>query len=212
MLKIYGRNDSSNVQAVMWCVAELGLEHIRYDIGHRFGGTSTKEFVDMNPNQTVPVLCDGDGLTLWESGAILRYLANQYGDERFWPKAPNLRANVDKWAEWSKVSVVINFTVPIFWSVVRTPKEQQNSHLINNAITALEVKLSIADQQLAKHRYLVGTDFTLADIQLGHILYRYFDIDIERKKFTHLSSYYKRLCERPMYIKHVMVSYEALRA
>ena len=71
MLEIYGRSDSSNVQAVMWCVAELGLEHIRYDIGHRFGGTNTKEFIDMNPNQTVPVLRDKDGLTLWESGAIV---------------------------------------------------------------------------------------------------------------------------------------------
>ena len=212
MLEIYGRSDSSNVQAVMWCVAELGLEYVRYDIGHRFGGTNTKEFIDMNPNQTVPVLRDKDGLTLWESGAILRYLANQYGDDRFWPKSPNLRANVDKWAEWSKVSVAINFTIPIFWEVVRTPKEQQNSQLIDKAIKALEVKLSIADYQLAKHRYLAGGNFTLADIQLGHMLYRYFDVDIQRKKFHHLGLYYKRLCERPMYSKHVMVSYEALRA
>ena len=212
MLEIYGRGDSSNVQAVMWCVAELGLEHVRYDIGHRFGGTNTKAFIDMNPNQTVPVLRDGDGPALWESGSILRYLANQYGDERFWPKAPHSRANVDKWAEWSKVSVAINFSVLIFWAVVRTPKEQQNSHAIDIAVKALEVKLSIADRQLANHRYLAGDDFTLADIQLGHILYRYFDIDIERKKFPHVSLYYKRLCERPMYSKHVMVSYEALRA
>ena len=212
MLEIFGRSDSSNVQAVMWCVAELGLEYIRYDIGHRFGGTNTKEFIDMNPNQTVPVLRDKDGLTLWESGAILRYLANQYGDDRFWPQAPNLRAIVDKWAEWSKVSVAINFTIPIFWEVVRTPKDQQNSQLIDRAIKALEVKLSIADYQLAKHRYLAGDNFTLADIQLGHMLYRYFSIDIKRKKFHHLSLYYERLCERPMYSRHVMVSYEALRA
>ena len=212
MLEIYGRSDSSNVQAVMWCVAELGLEHVRHDIGHRFGGTNTKAFIDMNPNQTVPVLRDGAGLTLWESGAILRHLANQYGDERFWPRAANLRANVDKWAEWSKVSVAINFTIPIFWAVVRTPKKQQNSDLINVAIKALEVKLSIADYQLGKHRYLAGDAFTLADIQLGHILYRYFDIDIERKKLPNLSLYYEKLCERPMYNKHVMVSYEALRA
>ena len=94
MLEIYGRSDSSNVQAVMWCVAELGLEYVRYDIGHRFGGTNTKEFIDMNPNQTVHVLRDKDGLTLWESGAILRYLANQYGDDQFWPHSPNLRANI----------------------------------------------------------------------------------------------------------------------
>jgi glutathione S-transferase len=119
---------------------------------------------------------------------------------------------VDRWAEWSKVSVAINFTAPIFWAVVRTPKEQQNPHAIDNAVKALEVRLNIADDQLAKHRYLAGDDFTLADIQLGHILYRYFDIDIERKELPHLSFYYQRLCERPMYKKHVMVSYEALRA
>ena len=89
---------------------------------------------------------------------------------------------MDRWAEWSKVSVAINFTAPIFWAVVRTPKEQQNPHAIDNAVKALEVRLNIADDQLAKHRYLAGDDFTLADIQLGHILYRYFDIDIERKE------------------------------
>ena len=211
MLEIYGRSDSSNVQAVMWCVAELGLEYVRYDIGHRFGGTNTKEFIDMNPNQTVPVLRDKDGLTLWESGAILRYLLINMAMTNF-GHGSKFACELDKWAEWSKVSVAINFTIPIFWEVVRTPKEQQNSQLIHKAIKALEVKLSIADYQLAKHRYLAGDNFTLADIQLGHMLYRYFNIDIKRRNFHHLSLYYERLCKRPMYSKHVMVSYEALRA
>ena len=95
---------------------------------------------------------------------------------------------------------------------MRTPKEQENSHSISIASKALEFKLSIADHQLAQHRYLSGADFTLADIQVGHILYRYFDIDIERKIFPHLSLYYKGLCERLMSSEHVMVSYETLRA
>ena len=99
MLEIYGRNDSSNVKAVMQCLAELGLEHITQDIGHHFGGTNTKVFIDMNPNQTVPVLCDGDGIILWASGSHLHYFVNRYGDQRFWPNSTNLRANVDKWTE-----------------------------------------------------------------------------------------------------------------
>jgi glutathione S-transferase len=83
MLEIYGRSDSSKMKAVMWCVAELRLEYVRYDIDGRFGGTVSEGFINMNPNQTVPVMRDGDGPALWESGAILRYLASQCGDGRF---------------------------------------------------------------------------------------------------------------------------------
>ncbi len=75
MLTIWGRRTSSNVQALMWCVVELGIPHVRHDAGHRFGGTDTAEFLAMNPNGTVPVLRDGDAEPVWETGAILRYLA-----------------------------------------------------------------------------------------------------------------------------------------
>ena len=76
MLTVYGRTDSSNVQAVMWCIAELALPHERYDLGHRFAGTNTPKFIAMNPNRMVPVLVDGESSALWESSALLRYLAN----------------------------------------------------------------------------------------------------------------------------------------
>ena len=60
MLTVWGRKTSSNVQAVMWCIGELGLEYKRHDIGHRFGGNDSEEFLALNPNGTVPVLQDGD--------------------------------------------------------------------------------------------------------------------------------------------------------
>ena len=123
MLNVYGRADSTNVQAVMWCIGEIDIPHKRFDIGHRFGGTDTPEFIAMNPNRMVPVLVDGEDSALWESGAILRYLANRYAQAPFWPSDPSERAQVDKWAEWSKVSVAVNFRVPIFWVLVRTPAE-----------------------------------------------------------------------------------------
>ena len=118
MIKVWGRKTSSNVQALMWRIGDLGLEHIRYDIGHRYGGTDTPEFIAMNPNKTIPVLQDGENAALWETGAVLRYLANQYGDDLFWPKDFLVRTNVDKWAEWAKLNVASGFTVPVFWNVV----------------------------------------------------------------------------------------------
>lgn len=211
MLKVWGRASSSNVQALMWCIGELGLEYERFDVGHRFGGTDTDAFYALNPNRTVPVLRDGAGPAIWETGAILRYLANTYGGDPFWPSDLTARTTVDMWAEWSKINTALGFTGPVFWRVVRTPKAKRDSNAIDRAVKALESKLSIAEQRLAEHSYLVGEDLTLADIQFGHVLFRYFDIAIARAALPNLRAYYDRLCTRPAYQDHVMVSYEDLR-
>ena len=121
MLKVWGRKSSSNVQAVMWCIAELKLPVERIDAGFKCGVIDTPEYLAMNPNGTVPTLRDGDRITLWESGAILRYLANNYADAPFWPVDAVRRARIDMWAEWAKVNVASKFSAPIFWQVVRTP-------------------------------------------------------------------------------------------
>ncbi|MEI2387616.1 glutathione S-transferase family protein [Breoghania sp. JC706] len=212
MLTVWGRKTSSNVQAVMWCIAELGLDYVRHDVGHKFGGTDTDAFFALNPNRTVPVLQDGTNPPLWESGCILRYLAGAYGSAPFWPEELLARTEVDRWAEWSKINIALGFTAPVFWQVVRTPAQQRDPVRIRAGLDALERKLDIAEARLGIHGFLAGDDFTLADIQFGHVLYRYFDIDIERKPLPNLESYYARLTERPAYRDHVMVSYEDLRA
>lgn len=102
MLTIWGRKTSSNVQALMWCVGELGLDYLRFDVGHRYGGTDSEAFYQLNPNRTVPVLQDDENPPLWETGAILRYLASRYADDAFWPGELLARTEVDRWAEWSK--------------------------------------------------------------------------------------------------------------
>ncbi len=196
----------------MWCVGELGLTFQRRDLGHRFGGLNTPEFHSLNPNQTIPVLQDGDAPPIWETGAILRYLAARYGDDTFWSTDPVQRANGDKWAEWAKLNVATAFTVPIFWQVVRTKPADRDNATIQAAVAALEEKLEIADEQLSSNLFLTGQDFTLADIQLGHILYRYYDIDISRAYLPNLRRYYEALTERAAYREHVMISYEELRA
>ncbi len=109
----WGRKTSSNVQALMWCIGELGLPYGRHDAGHRYTGTDTPAFLKMSPNGIVPVLRDGDSEPLWKTGAILRYLAARYGSEPFWPADGLARAGIDKWAEWSKINVALNFSADL---------------------------------------------------------------------------------------------------
>jgi glutathione S-transferase len=195
----------------MWTIGELGLSVQRHDIGHKFGGNDTAEFLEMNPNGTVPVLKDGEGQPLWESGAILRYLSNRYGVAPFWPPSLEKRAHIDKWAEWSKINVTMNFTGPIFWRMVRTAPKNRDEAAIAGAISRLVNILYIAETQLARHAFLAGDDFTLADIQFGHVLYRYFDLAIDRPHLPALRRYYDGLVTRPAFREHVIVSYEELR-
>ena len=211
MIRIWGRASSSNVQAVMWAMAEMGLACDRLDVGYTYGGNDTPEFLAMNPNGTIPVLQDGDNRPIWETGAILRYLAGKYAADDFWPKNPERRAEVDQWAEWAKINVSIRFTAPIFWHVVRTAPSKQDPQAVSRAMTALNRSLAIAEAQLEGQDYLVASGFTLADIQFGHLLYRYFDIDITRTRFPNIDTYYHRLMARDAYREHVMVSYEELR-
>lgn len=210
-LTVWGRKTSSNVQALMWCIGELGLDYTRHDVGHVHGGNDTPEFLAMNPNGVVPVLRDGDSPALWETGAILRYLATRYGSESFWPADPIARAEIDKWAEWAKINATLAFTGPIFWRVVRTAPSKQDPAAIQAAIEKFDTLLAIADAQLSRQSFLAGPDFTLADIQLGHLLFRYYDIAIARPSRPHVERYYAALTERPAYREHVMVSYEPLR-
>ena len=211
MLTVWGRKTSSNVQTAMWCIGELDLDFIRHDVGGRHGGNDTPDFLAMNPNGTVPVVKDGEGEPIWESGAILRYLASRYGVGTFWPTDLAARVQIDKWAEWSKINVALNFSGPIFWRVVRTAPRDRDPMAIRKALAVLGGYLDIAEAQLGRGAFLCGEDFTLADIQFGHLLYRYFDIAIDRSERPALRRYYGRLTERPAYREHVMVSYEELR-
>ena len=211
MIKVWGRASSSNVQSVMWCIAELGLAHERIDAGLMYGVNNSADYLAMNPNGTVPTVIDGDGPALWESGAILRYLANSYADDMFWPKDSLKRADVDRWAEWGKVSVQMNFNAPIFWPVVRLPAEKRNAENLQKAITTFEDKLRIAQSQLQQHAFLVGDNLTLADIQFGHILYRYFELEIDRADLPEIRRYYELLTAMPNYHTHVMINFDELR-
>jgi glutathione S-transferase len=63
------------------------------------------------------------------------------------------------------------------------------------------------DRHLEQHAYLAGDEFTMGDIPLGTITYRYMNLDIERIELPHVHAWYERLCERPAYRYHVMIPF-----
>lgn len=210
MYRVLGRATSSNVQAVLWGLEELGVPYQREDYGETFGGLETAEFRAMNPHGKIPVLVTGAG-AVFETAAILRFLGAVHGDEAFWPSDPAARARIDMWAEWAKHDVADGFTGPVFWRAVRMPAARRDPGAIAAAVQRLDRELAIADAVLAGQAFLCGDALSLADIMLGHVLYRYFDIEIARAEHPHLRAYADRLAQRPAYRAAVMVSYDSLR-
>jgi glutathione S-transferase len=203
MIKIWGRTDSSNVQKVLWCLGELGLAYERVDAGGKFGGNKEKAYLEMNPNGLVPTLQDGDFI-LWESNSIMRYLNEKYGDSRLLPGTPEARAGANRWMDW-QLSVLNPAIVPLFWNLIRTPEEKRDATTIRGALEKSSAAWQMIDNQLSRGRYLGGDAFSLGDIPAGVWAYRWFNLPIERPAFTHLSAWYKGLCERPAYRQHIMI-------
>ena len=210
MITVHGRNTSSNVQPVIWLLAELDLPHERLDVGGAFGGTDTPEYRAMNPMGLIPTLQDGD-VTMFESQAILRYLGARHS-ESLWPADPVARSSADQWMEWTKTTVAPEVVYKIFWQLVRTPAAVRDTAALEASIIKVAEIMATAEAQLAKHDWLSGPEMTLADICFGAQLYRYFTLPFERTDLPKLAAYYQRLNKRPAYAEHVMVSYEPLRA
>ena len=210
MITVHGRANSPNVAMVMWALAELGLTPRRVDVGGPFGGTDTPAFRAMSPMGVVPVLVD-DNVTLFESGAILRYLASRYGHFPFWPADPVARAAVDMWAEWAKVTLSADFLGPVFRKMVLVPKADRNQAEIDAANRRVDRDLDALERQLAGKPFVTGPDLTLADIPIGTLLYRYFTLEIPRPHRPGLAAYYARLTERRAYAEHVMIPWQSLR-
>ena len=203
MIKIWGRTDSSNVQKVLWCCGELGLDFERVDFGGKFGGNKEKPYLDINPNGLVPTIQDGDFI-LWESNSVMRYLNEKYGHGRLLPSTPEGRGNANRWMDWQLTTLGPSI-VPLFWTLIRTPADKRDPKAVAGALEKSSQAWGIVDAQLAKNSYLGGDNFTLGDIPSGVWAHRWFSLPIERPKLDHLDNWYKRLCQRPPYHKHIMI-------
>lgn len=210
MLKVWGRNTSVNVQKVMWTLAELRLPAERIDAGGAFGRTDTPEYLALNPTKLIPTLVDGD-FSLWESSAIIRYLARTYGAGSILPATEQEIARADQWMEWAGTTIYADIITNIFIGLIRTPASTRNHALVEASIQRAGEKLALLDAHLASRPYILGDAFTMADIPAGALMWRYFDLPIARPSLPNVQAWSKRLQERPAYREHVMIDYSALR-
>lgn len=200
MLKIWGRDNSSNVRKARWISEELGLPYEHIPAGGTFGITNDAAYRAMNPNGLVPCIED-DGLIMWESNAIVRYLAAKHG--KFWPSDPAVRAVGDKWMDWANGTFHPALR-DAFIGLVRTPPEKRNQAAIEASAQNSARVLAMVDAALARQPYLSGEEFAMGDIPLGSYVYGWYSLPIERPVLSHLDAWYERLKLRPAYRKAVM--------
>jgi len=169
MLRLWGRKSSINVQKVLWCLAELGLQQgndfERIDAGLHFGKNRNPEFLKMNPNGLVPTLEDGD-LVLWESNTIMRYLVRAHDKAKRFPSDFALQYSSEKWLDW-QVGTLWPTLRPAFLGLTRTPKDERNNEAIKKSYQDTNTLFALLDETLANQKYCAGNTFTIGDIALA---------------------------------------------
>jgi glutathione S-transferase len=202
MLRIWGRNSSSNVMKVLWLCEELSIPFERIDAGGAFGRTKEPEYLAKNPNALVPTIEEEDGFVLWESNSIIRYLARtRAAGQPICPTEPRLAADCERWMDWQLASLNPPMTT-IFFTYVRIPEPERDHAAAGKARDAAERLWAMVEAKLGANPFVCGQDFTLADIVLGVYVHRWFSLPIERKAMPALEAWYERLKQRPGYAKH----------
>ncbi len=210
MLKLWGRANSGNVQKAMWAIGELGLPHERIDVGGAFGKLDSPDFIRMNPNGSIPVL-DDNGFILWESNAIVRYLADTYGRGSLAPEGRHSFARADQWSDWALTTLYNDLLVTCFAGLIRTSKAERNDAAIAAAAKRLGEALAMLDAELEGKTFILGDQLTFADILVGCYMYRYYNLDIERPRHANVQAWYQRLTARPAYQQHVMIDFTSMK-
>jgi glutathione S-transferase len=203
MIKIWGRNTSSNVQKAMWAIDELGLEHQRIDIGGAFGMNREPKYLAMNPNGLVPTLEEEDGYLLWESNSVVRYLAGKHDKNGVLePKDAKQRALASQWMDW-QLSVAGPAITPAFWGLIRTAPEKRDMAAIKTSQEKITDAMKMLDAQLAKTAYVAGTAFSYGDIPVGVMCYRYRQLVPSRPATQHLDRWYDAIAKRKAFHNQV---------
>ena len=195
MLKIWGRINSINVQKAVLAAAEAGVPYERIDAGAAFGKNKTPDYLAMNPMGLVPVLEDGP-FHLFESNAIVRYLAAKHSDGKLWPKDAHVRAHADQWMDWQS-SALTPAMHGAFWALIRTPATERDPAVIEASRIKTEEMLVILDAHLARHEWMAGSAVSVAEIAVGCAVHRWLHLPLKRESRPHVERWYKSYMTRP---------------
>jgi glutathione S-transferase len=172
-LRIYGIARTRAFRA-LWIAKELGLdyEHVPTEIGA--AGARQLEYLAINPNGRLPAI-DDDGFVLWESLAITLYLAKKHG--RLYPTSLEGEAKAWQWSLWSVQEVDRGVNI---WSLhaVRLPPEDRDPQRLSEALKVIAAPFKVLDGALAARPYLLGEEFTVADLNVAAVISRAIDMDL----------------------------------
>jgi glutathione S-transferase len=191
-LRIYGIARTRAFRA-LWMAEELAVpyEHLPIEIGE--AGARSPEFCNLNPNGRLPFIVDGD-FALFESMAITLYLAKKYSTGSLYPSLLRDEALAWQWSFWaiSEVDRGVNI-----WSLhaVRLPPAERDAALRDQALKVIAAPFKVLDAALAGKRYLLGDEFTVADLNVAAVISRAIDMDLSA--LPNLKSWLTRCLERP---------------
>jgi glutathione S-transferase len=191
-LRIYGIARTRAFRA-LWIANELGLdyEHVPVEIGQ--AGARQPDYLAINPNGRLPAIDDG-GFILWESLAITLYLAKKHSTGRLYPATLEGEAKAWQWSLWAVQEVDRGCNI---WSLhaVRLPPEERDPQRLAEALKVLDAPFRVLDGALADRPYLLGDDFTVADLNVAAVVSRAIDMDLSAT--PRLGAWLKRCLERP---------------
>jgi glutathione S-transferase len=191
-LRIYGIARTRAYRA-LWVAMELGLdyEHLPIEIGD--AGARSPEFLAINPNGRLPVIVD-DGFVLFESLAITLYLAKKHSLGKLYPATLEGEARAWQWSFWAIAEVDRGVNI---WSLhaVRLPPGERDTALREEALKVIAEPLKVLDAALAKTPYLLGSEFTVADLNVAAVISRAIDMDLSA--VPHLKAWLTRCLDRP---------------
>nr|ART38042.1 F110 [uncultured bacterium] len=165
-IQLYGYFRSGNTRKVRLCLAELGVDYEMVVVDITAAGQRSPDYLGLNPNGLVPTLVDGE-LVLWESSAILLYLAEKYPHAGLLPHTFAKRARVYKWLVWQPTT--FNPPRQRLVTELAKPAAAQDAHTIAALRATIARNLEILAEALANADYLLG-QYTLADlVMLPHL-------------------------------------------
>ena len=189
-LRIYGIARTRAFRA-LWIATELGLdyEHVPVEIGS--AGARQPEYLAVNPNGRLPAI-DDEGFVLWESLAITLYLAKKHG--RLYPTTLEGEAKAWQWSLWAVQEVDRGVNI---WSLhaVRLPPEDRDAARRDEALRVIAPPFGVLDGALADRPYLLGDDFTVADLNVAAVISRAIEMDLSAT--PHVAVWLKRCLDRP---------------
>lgn len=190
-MRILGRVTSSNVRKVLWTadLCGIGYQHEVWGMPNR--DPKVPEFLKLNPNGTVPVIVD-DELVLWESSAIMRYLAQKTGSE-LWPEDLRERALVDQWLTWQATELLPSWLYAVTAYLAKNPDFTDPAR-IAQSVDKWSANMRMLEAQLsAGGGYVANGRLSLADLALALSSHRWFSTPFERPELPAVAEHYQRL-------------------